>query len=260
MFLVSNLYKTFIDALFPLSATEEELLSYTPEKALAELPPAPDFSGVAISKEETQNMKSVFGYKDERVAKLVWNIKYKKSAHAVSVGAYALLQELLRMSAERVPRDTPSSRARDAASSPSPSFGPKCLSESLSASMLILPTPITKRRRKERGYNQCELLTDEIGRLDIIKKFLFEKNLLIRVQHSDRQTLKDRKNRVEDAKGIFAVDKKALEKLLVQNSELKNSRVVIIDDVITTGSTLNEAMQTMKKAGFGNVAGLSLAH
>lgn len=230
MFLVSNLYKTLLDALFPLSDAEEELLSYTPERALRELPVAPDFSGLAISPNEAANMKSVLGYRDERVAKLVWNIKYKKSKHATKIGGFALWQELI------LPTN------------------------SLSASMLVIPIPITKKRRKERGYNQCELLTDEIARLDVAKNFQIEKNLLIRVRHADRQTLKDRKNRVEDAKGIFAVDEKVMEKLLTQNSGFKNARVIVVDDVITTGSTLNEAMQTMNKVGFNDVRGLSLAH
>ncbi len=217
MYIISIFYKIIIDALFPVSKAEQELFLLQPEQVFDKLPPAPAFTGLAIPVKDAKNMKSIFAYKDERVTKLVWNIKYKKSAHAVRIGGYALWW--------RLRRATPA---------------------------LIIPIPITNRRRKERGFNQCELLVDEIERLDVSKQFKIEKNLLTRVHHSSRQTLKSRPSRVEGAKGIFTV---------LSRVDLDRSiTIIIIDDVITTGSTINEAIETMKKVGFENVYGLSLAH
>ena len=187
----------------------------TPEKAFSKLPRSP--------LPPIQNATSVFAYKDPRVTKLIWNIKYKKHKTAVEIGGYALYQELITLR-RNVP-DKP---------------------------FLVLPMPITPRRRRERGFNQCELLAEELARLDKDKLFTFSNSILLRIQHASRQTLKGRTERLESAKGIFSVAS--------ETDILKESQVVIIDDVITTGSTIKEAMETLDKAGFNSVRGLSLAH
>ena len=257
---IAVLYKTILDALFPVSAAEAELFSYSPEEVLLKLSSAPDFSGLAVSAGDALLMDSVFAYKDERVAKLVWNVKYKKSAHAVAIGGYALLQKLQAGAESRVSRDT--RRALLGARSFSPlNAAPKGPSKSLSApACIILPMPITSKRRKERGYNQCELLVDEIQKLAGENKngFIFEKNLLVRTHHAARQTLKGRTDRLESAKGIFGVNEEVAQKFLAK--EFKDFQIIIIDDVITTGSTMKEAIDMLKKAGFDDVRGLSLAH
>lgn len=225
MLIISAFYKTVLDALFPLSKAESEVLSITPEEALVKLPPAPGYEELAV---DLQGAKSIFAYKDERVAKLVWNIKYKKSVRAVQIGGYALWKTLVTTTA-----------------------------------VIVIPMPITERRRNERGYNQCELLVDEIGRLEQesgSNRLSITKDLLVRIHHTARQTLKGRQDRIESAQGIFGIDKKVLEHLIQAHPDLKQKTVVVIDDVITTGSTMYEAIETLKKAGFKKVYGLSLAH
>jgi predicted amidophosphoribosyltransferase len=110
---VKTIYQAIMDALFPLSKVEEQLLSYTPVQAYSLLPPAPP--------SPIPETFAVFAYKDERVAKLIWSIKYKKSKQAVELGGYALYQKLI---AQKMPPGT-----------------------------VIVPIPITPRRRRERGYN-----------------------------------------------------------------------------------------------------------
>ncbi|MEK7641884.1 MAG: phosphoribosyltransferase family protein [Patescibacteria group bacterium] len=227
--------KIILDALFPLSPAEQELLSYSPKDAYLSLPPAPDFSGLALP---LPGARSVFAYQDERVSKLVWSIKYKKSPWAIQLGGYALLRMILQ---EHQSATTPENLKKT----------------------LIVPVPITPRRRRERGYNQCELLIDEVERLAKIESsgsFIFEKNLLIRTQHAARQTLKGRADRLESARGIFSIDHEVLERLNYQDIAARKAPVLIIDDVITTGSTVHEAIKTLKGVGFENVRALSLAH
>lgn len=198
----------------------------TPESAMAILPPAPPYDGSVAPL--PAGSRSVFAYKDERASRLVWCIKYKKSAHAASLGGYALHASL---SGRLAPDDKP---------------------------ILIIPMPITERRRRERGYNQCELILREIERLDPEKRFRYERRLLVRVQHKDRQTLKGRKDRQKSAQGIFAVIPETAAR--VKNTLGSGCRVVVIDDVITTGSTMKEALDTLRAAGFESAWGLSLAH
>lgn len=246
------LYETIVEALFPLSKIEKELFSYPLEEINAMLEPAPPYTGLAVLLPEAQ---SLFAYKDKRVEQLIWNIKYKKSTQAVEIGGYVLFQRLQQ-----------SVQSYDLKNTHFPeTFMPYLFSR---PSILIVPMPITVQRRRERGYNQCELLTHEIHRLyKTMQKneLLFENNLLIRTHHDSRHTLKGRADRVKSAKGIFEINKQTLEKLATtydagDTDAIKKCAVIIVDDVITTGSTMREAIDTVKKSGFTHVSGLSLAH
>lgn len=217
MWLLNTLYSTVVEALFPLSKTEQELLSYSPEEAYSKLPPAPS---VPLT-----DAHALFAYKDERVAKLIWNVKYKKSAKAAEIGGYALYKKLLEL---QLPNGT-----------------------------VLLPMPITPRRRRERGFNQCELLLDEVQKLNSDGHFEIRKDMLIRTQHSSRQTLKGRAERLESAKGIFEVDARVLQ---ITAEDRVSKTIVVIDDVITTGSTIQEAVNSLKASGFQRVIGISVAH
>jgi len=275
-----HLYRTVLEALFPLSPAERELSTFLPEDALAKLPPAPAFTGLVVP---LPTARALFAYKDERVSKLVWNIKYKRSAHAVKIGGYALWQRIRIINrsiykerttgATRDSQDTPSAPAGAAAGSPSPSLSPKRPSNLRVAPVVLIPMPITKKRRRERGYNQCELLIDEMERLKTANnsnpsaneapsaaRIFFEKDLLVRIHHANRQTLKNRADRIEGAKGIFAVNEEVAKRFKISDSGFENVILIVVDDVITTGSTMKAAMDALKSAGFGDVRGLALAH
>jgi ComF family protein len=157
---------------------------------------------------------SLFAYKDPLVSELIWSIKNKKDTHAVRCGAFALYKKL---------SETP-------------------------GNIILIPIPISKRRRNERGYNQCELLIDEICKRD--SGGLFEKrcDILFRSKDAGEQKLKDRKERLE-SKNIFTVKK--IETGLP---------IIIIDDVVTTGSTLKDARDALIQAGYQNISAVALAH
>jgi ComF family protein len=213
-----------LEALFPSTKSEKELFSLSPEQALEILPRAPETPFT--------NMRSTFAYKDDRVTRLIWNIKYKKSKRATEIGGYALYSKLIEITRSDLVKEN---------------------------TRIIIPIPITKRRKNERGYNQCELLADEIARLDTEKRFVIEKELLRRIHHADRQTLKDRTDRLTDAKGIFSVDDIFADKIKNDTNQNKIP-IIVIDDVITTGSTMKEAIDTLQKSGFERILGISLAH
>ena len=225
MNILRYIYNTVIDALFPLSETERVLIRYAPIDAYTALPQAPGYQGLAIP---LVNAHSIFAYKDPIVTQLIWQIKYKKSSHAIAIGGYALLQQLHKV------------------------FKTEHL--------YIIPLPITERRRRERGYNQCELLADELKSLDTQKQFTIISNLLIRTHHDSRHTLKNRQERLASAHDVFGLNEKVLNELLVNTHNFKNSPVVIIDDVITTGSTMSEAVNVLTSSGFSSVHCISLAH
>jgi len=233
--MLRSIISTILEALFPLSGPEKELALLTPIKALNVLPASPP---VPIS-----DASAIFAYKDPRVQKLIWHIKYKRSKHAVEIAGYALYKWLKEVA----------------------------VNDSGNYSYLIIPMPITPRRQRERGYNQCELILEEIQRLNDespTNRFTSFSDLLIRTNHFARQTLKNRSERLESVKDIFSVNEqvaKLFKPTLIDNSQgdnisARNKKIIVIDDVITTGSTMKEALNTLRSAGFQNVYGLSVAH
>jgi predicted amidophosphoribosyltransferase len=133
--------------------------------------------------------------------------------------------------------------------------------------IIVVPMPITARRRRERGFNQCELLAGEIEKLAMAnaaknigddlgtdKRLVVIRDLLVRKIHKSRQTLKDRAERLESAQDIFAVNEEVAHKIK------GGPMIIVIDDVITTGGTIRDAVSTLRKAGFENTWGLSVAH
>ena len=100
---------------------------------------------------------------------------------------------------------------------------------------VVVAVPLHVNREKERGFNQAELLCDAIikdgynVRFDIVK----------RVKDTEQQITKTGKERVENVKGAFDFVNKENIKLI------KDKVVLIIDDVYTTGSTLNEVAKVL---------------
>lgn len=107
---------------------------------------------------------------------------------------------------------------------------------------IILPVPLHKRRKLERGYNQTELIAKKIG-------LKYENNCLVKVRNIKPQSRNDAKKRKTEIKDVFKV----------QNIEkIKNKKVLILDDIYTTGSTADECIKTVSiatnKIGFVSFA------
>ena len=112
---------------------------------------------------------------------------------------------------------------------------------------ILIPVPLHRQRQNWRGFNQME----EIGKRVALKmKWEFMPDLIIKRRTSSPQTELKRKERVENVKGVFLINKKYL--------PLKTKPFLLFDDVWTTGSTLREAAKTLKKAGAREVWGLTI--
>lgn len=112
---------------------------------------------------------------------------------------------------------------------------------------LILPMPIHPNRLKERGFNQSELLCEVIAKNH---PKLVNKDLLIRIKDTPHQTGLNRDNRLMNLSNAFEI---------TNLKKVRNKRILIIDDIYTTGSTLDECAFTLLKAGAKSVIGLCLA-
>jgi ComF family protein len=106
---------------------------------------------------------------------------------------------------------------------------------------LIIPVPLHPRRLRQRGFNQAGLIAGCLGRnLNLPVRF----DILRRSQWTDPQTRLSRSQRLLNVKEAFSVDKP---------EEAADCRVLLLDDVFTTGTTLNECSKTLVKAGVAEV-------
>ena len=112
---------------------------------------------------------------------------------------------------------------------------------------ILVPVPLHPKRLKERGYNQSTLLASELGKLTNLPVV---EDCLVRQQHTSPQaktaTVEERRSNVSEA-------------FICHNKGLRNQQVILIDDVATSGATLNACAQALKAAGATSVWGLVMA-
>lgn len=110
---------------------------------------------------------------------------------------------------------------------------------------LILPIPLHKSRRRTRGYNQAEILARHLGdytQIDV------DCSSLVRVKKTAPQKQFNDKERKKNIKNAFAL-----------RAPINAKCVVLIDDIYTTGSTLDEATKVLKKSGVSKVYFLTIS-
>ena len=111
---------------------------------------------------------------------------------------------------------------------------------------IIIPIPLSKRRRRKRGYNQAEILAKEIGRIMDIP---VDTESLIRNKNTIPQKVMDARGRRKNLQHAFAWT----------GQNLQGVNVLLIDDIYTTGSTIDVAAKTVKLAGAEKVHFLTVS-
>lgn len=111
-------------------------------------------------------------------------------------------------------------------------------SDSLSARPdVVMPVPLHKNRLRKRGFNQSLLLARVLSRKLSVR---LDYSSLTRVRHTEQQTGLKPDEREKNVAGAFAV---------VPGADLTGKRVLLVDDVYTTGATIKECSKVLKKAG-----------
>ena len=111
----------------------------------------------------------------------------------------------------------------------------------------VVPVPITKKVRKQRGFNQTELLADKMAEIANLK---VEKNILQKTKDTQHQASLGFVERQQNIAQSFEV---------LDKSTVKGKTILLIDDVLTTGATLCACAQVLKKAGAKHVFALTVA-
>jgi len=121
--------------------------------------------------------------------------------------------------------------------------------EMFGSNPLIVPVPLFPTRLRERGYNQAELLAHRIA---AVAAMPCATDRLVRIRATPPQVgTSGRAQRRDNMQGAFAVPASA---------DVRDRDIVLVDDVTTTGATLDDCARALKEAGARSVAALTLAH
>ncbi len=110
---------------------------------------------------------------------------------------------------------------------------------------VLVPVPLHPQRLATRGYNQAALLAQELAR---ISRFGCDPRLLRRARETERQVGKSRAARLTNASGAFELRRKP-----------RAANIVLVDDVVTTGSTVRACAQALNQGGVALVGVVALA-
>jgi len=116
----------------------------------------------------------------------------------------------------------------------------------MGGAQLLIPVPLHKSRLRERGYNQAELLA-----LALAKEYGVPfSTSLVRTKKTESMYGLRKTERFDNIRDAFAVTDPAI---------VYGKNIVIIDDIYTTGATVEECARTLKKAGAGSICALTFA-
>lgn len=119
--------------------------------------------------------------------------------------------------------------------------------EELPSADFVVPVPLHRSKRRQRGFNQSEVIA---GRLSERLEMQLGCGLVIRRKKTRTQTGLSREERRENVRNAFEFRGKG---------DLRGRRVLLVDDVLTTGATMSECARTLRSAGAEQVWGVTLA-
>lgn len=116
------------------------------------------------------------------------------------------------------------------------------------APFLITWVPLSKKRLRQRGYDQARLLAESMAAELGLEK---PQPLLRKIRHTRAQSsLTEQKERQDNVKGVYEV---------IDPARIKGAHILLVDDVVTTGSTLMSCAAVLRRAGAAEVSAITLA-
>lgn len=113
---------------------------------------------------------------------------------------------------------------------------------------MIIPIPLHKSRERERGFNQSELISKSAS---LESGLPLCNDAVIRIKNNKSQSLLSYKERIENVKNIFKVK---------SPDKIKDKKIILIDDIITTGLTVNSCCEELKKQGAKEIICVAVIH
>ena len=112
-------------------------------------------------------------------------------------------------------------------------------------SFIIIPVPLSNKKKRRRGFNQSEEIGEIISEATGIPLL---SDALVKIKETSPQMEMGREERINNVKGCFEM-----------KAALKNRDIILLDDVYTTGSTLEECARILKQSGARKVWGVTVA-
>ena len=226
-----TVWRWILDTIFPQKPLVRELERMDASEFSSQAEKTDGFAG--------KNIISLFSYRDHLVREAVWELKYRGNKKIVKLLSAVLYDELLAFLEEYAPLTN-------------------------FTDPLLIPIPLSRKRESERGFNQCRLLADELTRLDSSppfqggtggdsagRNFTLCLQGLRKIKDTQSQTKQDtRKKRLENLEDCFEAD----------SDVVSGRNIILIDDVATTGATIEEAKRTLRTAGARKIIAFTVAH
>ncbi len=246
--LLSQITDKLADWLLPKEKRVQELEALGPDGLFEKLPRAENFDF------DTDKIKAIFNYKTPLCRQAIWEIKYRGNKKLIRDFSLLLYDFIL----EEISELATFANFKN---------------------IILLPIPATRAREKEKGFNQCVLICEELLKIDRERNsqsFTMVKDFLIKKTDTPHQArVSNRKLRLKNLINAFSVNESAW--LAFQNNSLRltqtnhcesfsegqpNHSFIIIDDVITTGATMREAFRALSASGISprRIRGYALAH
>ncbi len=227
---VEILMPFFLDLIFPRDEIVQRIEKMSGREALDCLPKCSDKTGLIP---EMRDMTVIFKYRHRAVRQMVWELKYRGNKKVARLCGEILSEVIL--------------------------HGEKfCVLPAV-----LIPVPLARERRRERGFNQNELVIKEMifaqnggheketlsGVLDV---FSFSFDALVKIRPTlPQSSIKNRAQRLKNLSGCFTVP---------QPEKVRGKNIILIDDVTTTGSTLAAPRAVLYRAGARTVSCIAIAH
>ncbi len=112
---------------------------------------------------------------------------------------------------------------------------------------IILPVPIHRKRMKQRGYNQSELIARELAKNVKIKCYA---DIIVKIKNNKPQSTLSGKLRKENTKNVYKLN---------NFEKIENKKILIFDDIYTTGATVDACIRELKNANVAEIGVLTLA-
>lgn len=113
---------------------------------------------------------------------------------------------------------------------------------------IIMPVPIHAKRKKQRGYNQSELIAKQIAKTQ--QNLQYENKVLQKIKYTVPQSSLKKEQRKQNVQNVYK---------LINQEKIKNKKIILLDDIYTTGSTANACAKLLKENGAKEIMVVTIA-
>ncbi len=216
MTILRRLLSQLIELILPKDALVKKLEKMTPEDFLVTT---------------TQSPLALFSYKNPIVRRALWEIKFRNNRIILKIVAKAVADRLLPTLSD---------------------LEIFCKNKKI----ILIPIPLSQKRRRERGYNQTAELAKEIikalYKIHQVSNIELNENIIKRVLHSEPQTkVRSRQRRLRNLQNAYQVEKPEI---------ILDQIIILLDDITTTGATMTAAANVIIPHNPRQLICIAIAH